>query len=82
MTIANYNIASSNPEELLGVVIDSEVSVAKHIENPDGRLIKNPCTGKSAQLFDFKKAPLSYENICFFPIKLLSSCMDVSQKKT
>ena len=33
MTIANYNIASSNSEELLVVVIDSEVTFAKHVEN-------------------------------------------------
>ena len=33
MTIANYNIASSNSEKLLVVVIDSEVTFAKHIEN-------------------------------------------------
>ena len=33
MTIANYKIASSNSEELLGVVIDSEVTFAKHIAN-------------------------------------------------
>ena len=33
MTIDNYNIASSNSEELLGVVIDSEVTFTKHIEN-------------------------------------------------
>ena len=33
MTIANYKIESSNSEELLGVVIDSEVTFAKHIEN-------------------------------------------------
>ena len=33
MTIANYKIASSNSEELLEVVIDSEVTFAKHIEN-------------------------------------------------
>ena len=33
MTIANYKIASSNSEELLGVVIDSEVTFVKHIEN-------------------------------------------------
>ena len=33
MTIANYNIASSNLEELLGVVIDNEVTFAKHIQN-------------------------------------------------
>ena len=33
MTIPNYKIASSNSEELLGVVIDSEVTFAKHIEN-------------------------------------------------
>ena len=33
ITIANYNIASSNSEELLGVVIKSEVTFAKHIGN-------------------------------------------------
>ena len=33
MAIANYNIASSSFEELLEVVIDSEVTFAKHIEN-------------------------------------------------
>ena len=33
MTIANYNIASSNSDELIGVVIDNEVTFAKHIEN-------------------------------------------------
>ena len=33
MTLANYKIASSISEDLLGVVIDSEVTFAKHIEN-------------------------------------------------
>ena len=33
MTLANCKIASRNSEELLGVVIDSEVTFAKHIEN-------------------------------------------------
>ena len=33
MTIDNYNIASSYSEELLGVVINSEVTFTKHIEN-------------------------------------------------
>ena len=33
ITIANYNIASSNSEVLFGVVVDSEVTFAKHIEN-------------------------------------------------
>ena len=33
MTLANYKIASSNSEQILGVVIDSEVTFAKHIEN-------------------------------------------------
>ena len=33
MALANYKIASSNSEEILGVVIDSEVTSAKHIEN-------------------------------------------------
>ena len=33
MTIANYNITSSNSEELLGEFIVSEATFAKHIEN-------------------------------------------------
>ena len=33
ITIANYNIASSNSEELLKLVIDSETTPAKHTEN-------------------------------------------------
>lgn len=33
MSTANYNMASSNSEKLLGVVIDSEVTFAEHIEN-------------------------------------------------
>ena len=33
MAIAAYNIASGNSEELLGLVIDSEVTFAKHTEN-------------------------------------------------
>ena len=33
MALANYKLASSNSEELLGVVIDSEVTFPKHIEN-------------------------------------------------
>ena len=33
MTLANYKIASSNSEELLRVVIGSEVTFAKYIEN-------------------------------------------------
>ena len=33
MTITNYNITSSNSEELIGEVIDSEATFAKHIEN-------------------------------------------------
>ena len=41
MTIANHKIASSDSEELSGVVIDSEVTFAKHIENLVGKLIKN-----------------------------------------
>ena len=31
MATANYNLVSSNSKELLGVVIDSEVTFAKHI---------------------------------------------------
>ena len=38
MTIDNYNIASSNYQELLGVVIDSEVTFTKHIENLNQKL--------------------------------------------
>ena len=33
MTIANYNTASSNYQKLLALVIDSEVTFTKHIEN-------------------------------------------------
>ena len=33
MTIAIYKVANSNSEELLGVVIDLEVTFSKHIEN-------------------------------------------------
>ena len=33
MTIANYKIASSNTEKLLGEVINSTVTIAKHILN-------------------------------------------------
>ena len=33
LAIDNDNIASSNSEELLGVVIDSEVKFSRHIEN-------------------------------------------------
>ena len=33
MTLANYKVASSNSEKLLGVVINSEATFAKHIEN-------------------------------------------------
>ena len=33
MTLANYKIARRNSEELLGVIIDSELTFAKHIEN-------------------------------------------------
>ena len=33
MTIANYNIASNNSKELFVVAIDSEVKLAKYIEN-------------------------------------------------
>ena len=41
MSTANYNIASSNSVKLLGVVIDSEVTFAEHIETSAGRPIKN-----------------------------------------
>ena len=40
MTIANYNIASSNSQELLGAVIDSKVTFRKTNQSA-GRLIKN-----------------------------------------
>ena len=39
-TIANYNIASSNSEELLGVVIDSKVTFANILKTSVERLIK------------------------------------------
>ena len=57
MTIANYNIASSNSEELLGVVITSDVTFAKHIENVC-RKTNQKLHVLARQLYDFRKAPL------------------------
>ena len=66
ITIANCNTARSNSEEVLGVVIESEATFAKHIENICGRQIKIPCIDESSQRLDFRKVPLSYENIFLF----------------
>ena len=42
IAIASYNIASSNSEELLGVVIGNEVTFMQNIlKTSTGRLIKN-----------------------------------------
>ena len=51
MTDANQNIASSNSDELLPAVIDSEVTFSKAIVNIFGKLIKN------------SMHPFSFENI-------------------
>ena len=82
VSIANYNIASSNSEEVLGAVIDSEVTFSKHIENL--RLKTNQKLRALARVANFmilKKAPLSYENICCFffnlIIVLLHGCVTV-----
>ena len=40
MTVANYNTASRNSEELLGIVIESVVTFAKYFETFVARLIK------------------------------------------
>ena len=66
ITIANCNTARSNSEEVLRVVIESGATFAKHIENLCGRQIKAPCIDESSQLLDFRKLPLSYENIFLF----------------
>ena len=63
ITISNYNITKSNSEELLGVVIDSEVTFVKHIKNLCRKKNQTPCIGESSQVYDFRKAPLRYENI-------------------
>ena len=41
MTLANYKIASSNSEELLGAVIDSEVKFPNLLKTSVEQLIKN-----------------------------------------
>ena len=69
MTIANYKIASSNSEELLGVVIDSEVTFVKHIENLCRKTNqKLHALARVANFMTLEKTRLSYENICFYPI--------------
>ena len=68
MTDANQNIASSNSDEVLPAVIDSEVTFSKAIVNIFGKLIKN------------SMHPFSFENICFFLsliIVLLYGCATV-----
>ena len=54
MTDANQNIASSNSDEVLPAVIDSEVTFSKAIVNIFGKLIRN------------SMHPFSFENIWFF----------------
>ena len=66
ITIANYNKARSNSEEVLGVVIETEATFAKYIENLCGRQIKTPCIDESSQLHDLRKVPLGSENIFLF----------------
>ena len=60
MTITDYNIAISNYEELLGVVIDSEFTFAKHIANL--------CRKTNQKLHALTRVENSYENTCFFSI--------------
>ena len=61
MTIANCNIASSNFKELLEVVIDNEVTIAKHIENLCWNINQKFHAQLHSQPYDLRKAPLSYE---------------------
>ena len=67
VSIANYNIASSNSEEVLGAVIDSEVTFSKHVENLC-RKTNQKLRGlaRVANFMILKKAPLSCENIWGF----------------
>ena len=74
MTIANYSVTSSIYEEIR-VVIDSEVALAKDIGNL--------CLKTHQKLH----ALVSVANFitlekCRLVMKILSSCMDVSQQKS
>ena len=71
IAIAIANTARSNSEEVLRVVIESGATFANHIENLCGRQIKAPCIDESSQLLDFRKVPLSYENIFLFFLFIL-----------
>ena len=69
MTIANYNISSSNSEELLRIVTDSEVTFAKHIENLCRKTNQKIHTlARVTNFMTLEKRHLVNENICFFPI--------------
>ena len=75
MTIANYNVAFS---KLKRVVIDSEVTFAKHIKNFYRRTHQQLHALARVDNFDCRKVLLSYENICFFSnliIVLLHGCV-------
>ena len=69
MTLANYKIASSNSEELLGVVIDSEVTFAKHIENLCRKTNqKLHALARVANFMTLEKRRLVMKTFVFFPI--------------
>ena len=69
MTLANYKIASSNSEELLGVVIDSEVIFAKHIENICRKTNqKLHALARVANFMTLEKRRLVMKTFVFFPI--------------
>ena len=79
MTLANYKIASSNSEELLGVVIDSEVTFAKHIENLCRKTNQNlHALARAANFMTLEKCRLVMKTFVFFPnliIALLYGCV-------
>ena len=69
MAIAHYNIASSNSEELLGVVIDSEVNFVKHIENLCRKTNqKLHALARVANFMNLEKRRLVMKTLFFFPI--------------
>ena len=81
MFLANYKIASSNSEELLGVVSDSEVTFAKHIENLCRKTNQNlHALARAANFMTLEKCRLVMKTFVFFPnliIVLLYGCVIV-----
>ena len=69
MTLSNYKIASSNSEEILGVVIDSEVTFAKHIKNLCRKINqKLHALAREANFMTLGKRHLIMKTFVFFPI--------------